>query len=206
MIPNLISALICLAALILSYIYLQETVSWKTDKSNRQETRERGTEMKSIVSALKRRPLQGNMKEGYEKMKADASTQNGHTLFDVEEGDFVTEAREGQGKIVVLSDTSEDERLEQEPFADAQPLTTMSINGDDVYEGEEVNGIGNERKGMGWLESGKRLLKKCNPGTLLAEDSIFRNPQCITTCTLYALLGATFIIIDQVNLSTSRWV
>lgn len=166
----------------LSYIYLQETLT-KTKKTKQDIPNEKGTEMKILVEPKRR----FDNKEGYQQMNSAA--QNGNTIFDVEEGEFVNYEKERQGKVITENGEQNWDSLSRPAHA------AMSINGDveDIQEGEAVE------ETMRWQDRVAVFKKTWNPWSLFPEDSIFRNLQCITTCTLYALLGATYIIIDQVQ-------
>jgi len=181
-------------ALILSYIYLQETLDFSTNKKNA-TTKE--IEMKVIVTPLIQRKEGALNRVGYQPVKIEGEQKTDKTIFDMEEGKVANgddggEQRDGESNAVMG-----EEKERNGEVGDETELTGMSIN-DDITEGIESGRVASERVRL-WKRVGKEVAQRYNPFSLLPPDSIVRNIQCITTCTLYALLGATYIIIDQVH-------
>jgi len=182
-------------ALILSYIYLQETLDFSTN--NKKEATTKEIEMKVIVTPPIQRKQGAVNRVGYQpvKIEGEKKTDN-NTIFDMEEGKVVNgdegeERRDGESNGVMGEEKERNGEVDDET-----ELTGMSIN-DDITEDMESGGVVGGRVRL-WKRM-KGVAQRYNPFSLLPPDSIFRNIQCITTCTLYALLGATYIIIDQVH-------
>lgn len=208
-IPNLISAAISLVGLVLGWIFLKETLNADRATQNPLETPESESVEESASGKYKRLNTE---EEPNDSRKADGTTLEAPIMAnggeevgflkdeekDLESGDSHEDEEdngESKGGGLFMNNDSRAQQLNEKRQAGFKLMRLSHAN---LYIGELRPGCKKEKaKETKRLQREWTRLSRWGQALRPSEDSVLRNRLSLLTCSLYALLGAMYVVFDE---------